>query len=148
MTTPRRRQQSGFTLIELMVVVVIIAIVSSLALTALMNAFDRSRQRATMADMRTVSKAIEIYNSDHGFLPSDGGGIEGLQAVLIPYQSSVVPTRDHWHHPYHYAQSGLDYTLSSYGKDGVAGDAISVTTRHEYDRDIIIINGQFVASPE
>jgi general secretion pathway protein G len=143
------RRQRGFTLIELLVVLVILAIVVSIGIVALMNALDKSRQRATMADMRTISKGIEIYSVDHGHLPSDGGGITGLQAVLTPYESSVIPANDAWGHLYSYSRDDLgNYTLASFGKDGVAGAAITVATRDDFERDIVLVNGQFVAAPQ
>ena len=119
--TRRRREAtrvrpSGFTLVELLVVLVILAIVCSIAIVALMNALDKSKQRATMADMRTVSKALEVYSVDHGFLPSDSGGLTALQSVLTPYQSSIVPVKDAWSHLYTYTRDAEgNYTLESFG---------------------------------
>ena len=141
--------ERGFTLIELLVVLVIIAIVASIGIVAVMNALDKSKQRATMADMRTVSKGIEVYAVDNGHLPADGGGIVGLKSSLIPYQSSVIPTRDHWLHDLAYTTDGNgNYTLASFGKDGVDGEDISIDTKDEYVRDIVIVNGQFLAAPQ
>jgi general secretion pathway protein G len=145
---PERRQE-GFTLIELLVTLVIVGIVTSIALVALMNALDRAKQKATMADMRTISKGLEVYSVDHGHLPSDSGGIAGLQAVLIPYQSSVIPIKDAWGHPYAYSRDNLgNYTLECFGKDGVDGAAITVGTKDDFNRDIVLVNGQFASSPE
>ena len=146
----RRRHESGFTLIELLVVILIISIVASIALIALMNALDKARQRATMADMRTVSKAIEAYSVDHGQPPDDAGGAPALAAVLIPYQTSVLPMRDHWKHQLAYVsdpQSGM-YSIVSYGKDGVDGADSSYALRFDFDLDIVLANGLFVSSPE
>jgi hypothetical protein len=102
-----------------------------------------------MADMRTVSKGIEVYAVDHGYIPSDSGGITALQGVLIPYQSSVIPVKDAWGHPYSYTRDALgNYTLESFGKDGVDGADITVALRDDYNRDIVIVNGEFVAAPQ
>ena len=146
----RRRQQSGFTLIELLVVVLIIAIVASIGLIALMNALDKARQRGTMADMRTVSKAIEAYSIDHGQPPDDAGGMLALAPVLIPYQTSVVPVKDRWLHQMTYLSdppTGM-YSLTSFGKDGIDGADISYTLRFDFDLDIVLANGLVVSSPE
>jgi general secretion pathway protein G len=142
-------RERGFTLVELLVALVILAIVVTIGIVALMNALDKSKQRATMADMRTISKGIEVYGVDHGFLPSDAGGITGLHAVLIPYQTSVMPIKDAWGNPYGYSRDALgNYTLESFGKDGVDGAEITVATRDHFEQDIVIVNGQFVGAPQ
>lgn len=147
--TARRRDEAGFTLIELMVVVVILGVVAALAIVALVGALDRAKQRATMADMRSVSKAIEAYSVDNGFVPSDAGGLEGAADDLVPYAITVLPVNDHWGHPYVYsAPTPNDYTILSYGKDGIDGEDITISTRFDYNRDLMIVNGLFVAAPE
>ena len=55
----------GFTLIELLVVVAVIGIIAAIALPALQSAIDKTKQRASMADMRTVAHAIEVYGMDN-----------------------------------------------------------------------------------
>lgn len=145
-----RTRQSGYSLIELMIVVVVLAIIATIALASIWNALDRAKQRATMADMRTVSKAIELYHSDRGFLPTASGGMAGVRSVLVPYQSSTVPIQDHWGHDYAYTmdQATRSYTIESYGKDGINGVNISLATRFQFTADIVLFNGQFVAAPE
>lgn len=146
----RRRHESGFTLIELLVVVLIISIVATIALVALMNALDKARQRATMADMRTISKAIEAYFVDFGHPPSDALGAPGLAPALIPYQTSVLPMRDRWTHVFDYTSnpaSGL-YSIASFGKDGIDGADSSYAARFDFNLDIVLANGLFVSAPE
>jgi general secretion pathway protein G len=145
-----RTRDAGFTLIELMVVVVIVGIVSSIALVEFMNALDKSRQRATMSDMRTISKAIEAYGVDHNRVPDSTGGIVALTGVLIPYQTSIVPVHDHWRHTYNYESTPAvgAYTIESYGKDGLDGSDITWATRWQFDLDIVLSEGLFLAAPE
>ena len=144
-----REREAGFSLIEVLVVTAVIAILMSVAITSLQNAFDRTRQRATMSDMRTISKALEIYRADTGHYPASGQTMTQLVSILIPYQTSVLPSNDHWKHAYTYEYDDVDnYTIASYGKDGVDGLDVSYSTRFEFDRDIILSNGLFVASPE
>lgn len=148
MNTSTVRSETGFTLIELLVVVAVLGVVMAIAVVALLNAMDKAKQRATMADMRTVGRAVEAYDVDNGFLPDDSGGVQMLQSVLIPYQINVVPVNDHWSNPYSYTRDAVQYTLESFGKDGVDGGNISRATRHDFDLDIVLNNGTFVASPE
>ena len=76
--------------------------------------------------------------------------MDGLKRMLVPYQSSVIPTQDHWGHALAYqvdSTRGL-YTLQSYGKDGIDGSDITLATRLQFNSDIVLANGQFVAAPE
>ncbi len=140
------QSQGGFTLIELLVTLVILGILSSLAIVALFSALDRAKQRATMADIRTVSKAIEAYQVDVGQVPQ--GSMTAIADMLIPYQINVVPQADHWSNPIAYTASATGYSLESYGKDGIDGANISLGTRSDFNLDILLRDGLFVASPE
>ena len=145
----RKPRESGFSLIEVLIVLVVIAVLAAIAIVALSDAFDRAKQRATMADMRSISKALETYRVDTGHYPASGQTMSQVAATLVPYQSSTLPTEDHWKHTYIYATDDLDsYSIESYGKDGINGVQIDYSSRFEFDRDIILTNGAFVASPE
>src|SRR5207245_4089012 len=66
----RMRKERGFTLIELLIVVAIIGIIAAIAIPNLLNAIDRSKQKRTMADMRSVGTACEEYSIDsNNFYP-------------------------------------------------------------------------------
>lgn len=141
--------ESGFSLVELLVVVAVIGVLMAIAIASFKDALDRTKQRSTMSEMRTISTAIEIYKADTGHYPANGQTMAQLVLLLIPYQTNVLPTTDAWKHPYTYETDNVDsYSLASYGKDGVDGLDVSYSTRFEFDRDIILSNGMFVASPE
>ena len=142
-----QRRQAGFSLIELLIVVAVIAIIAGIAMINLMGALERSRQRATMADMRAISVGVEIYEVDKGFLPTAGTMVQ-LRSVLIPYQASVVPIVDRWGRTFSYSQDGVNYTIESFGKDGVDGAEVTYGTRADTTLDIQLSNGQFVFAPE
>jgi len=149
MNSETSRGENGFTIVELLVVLLIISIVVSITLVSLMNAFDKARQRATMADMRTISKTIETYMVDHHVPPSDAAGIDGLVNVLTPYHSTVLPTKDHWRVTYGYSSNQQDaYTIESYGKGGMNGADITLGSRFDFELDIVLADGVFVAAPE
>ena len=139
-------KQRGFTLIELLVTLVILGILAALAIVALFSALDRAKQRATMADMRTISKAIEAYQIDVGRIPQ--GDLTAVAPLLVPYQTNVVPQADHWSNPMIYTASSSAYSLESYGKDGVDGADVSLGTRGDYNLDILLSDGMFIAAPE
>lgn len=145
----RRSSQSGFTLIELLIVVAVIGIIAAISVIQYMGAMDKARQRATMADMRTISRAVEAYLVDNHVVPEDSGGVATLAAVLIPYQISVVPQNDHWGNTYNYTSNAFDtYTLESFGKDGADGANITYNTRMDFFLDIVVRDGLFIAAPE
>src|SRR5262245_41556341 len=140
-------RQAGFSLIELLIVLAVIAIIAAIAMMNLMGALDRSKQRATMADMRAISVGIEIYHVDKGFLPTATTLVQ-LRSVLIPYQANVVPVVDRWGRAFSYSQDGMNYTIESFGKDGVDGAEVTYSTRSNTTLDIQLSNGQFLFAPE
>lgn len=146
----RASREAGYSLLELLIVTVVLAVIVSIALASIWNAFDRAKQRATMADMRSVARAVEIYNSENGYLPLAPAGIMDLKRLLVPYQSSILPTRDHWGHDLSYRvdRTAGVYTIESFGKDGVDGANITLSTKLQFNSDILLSNGQFVAAPE
>jgi type II secretory pathway pseudopilin PulG len=128
-------------LVEVVVGLAVIGIVASIAVAAARTTCDKARQRATVADMRTISRAIQDYVDRTGGPP---GQAEGLVVL-----AEVVPVSDHWHHAYHYSRDTHgNYTVESFGKDGLDGPDISVASRFDFARDIVLANGQFVAAPE
>jgi type II secretory pathway pseudopilin PulG len=124
-------------------------VIAAIAISSLFGAFHRAKQRATMADMRTIARAIETYSVDNNTLPDDSGGLSALLDDMIPYTTNVLPVLDHWGFGYSYVQDGNgNYSLESYGKDGLDGANMSLTSKFEYERDLVLYNGVFVAAPE
>ncbi len=143
-----RRGEAGFTLIELMVVLVFIAIVALIALNAAMYAFDVSRASRTVADMRTIADAVTKYQSDYGALP--GGGLQPVAAIApaLWVSADAGPTVDGWKNPIFYEpittpQGATTFRLSSYGKDGVP-DGLVTGQWLDFYSDTVIEGGVFV----
>ncbi len=144
-----RKSEAGFTLLELLVVTVVVGVLAAISIISMIGALDRAKQRSTMADMRTISRAIEAYNVDTNILPDDSGGLVALVPEMVPYSTNVLPINDHWGKAYFYSQDNNgNYTLESYGKDGVDGADLTLSTKLDFTRDIVIYNGVFVAGPE
>src|SRR5213083_3770574 len=80
------RKERGFTLIELLIVVAIIGIIAAIAIPNLLNAIDRSKQKRTMADMRSVGTACEEYSIDNNFYP-----VYTTQAAVSQLSANITP---------------------------------------------------------
>lgn len=81
----------GFTLIEVMVVVVILGILATLIVPKLMNRPDDAKRVKVMADIRTLEEALELYRLDNGIYPTEGQGLDALVK-----QPSQPPQPDNW----------------------------------------------------
>jgi general secretion pathway protein G len=128
------RPESGFTLIEIMVVLVIIAIMTALIAPQIIGRVDEARVTAAKQDIRTLGTALDFYKMDNFRYPTSNQGLEALikkpdDAPLPNWRAggylkaTTVPT-DPWGNEYRYfqpGQSGADYDLISLGADGEPG---------------------------
>ena len=143
------RKDSGFTLIELLIVVAIIGIIAAIAIPNLLNAIDRSKQKRTMADMRSIGTSCEEYSIDNNFYPvqTTQGAVTGISGNLTPMYIKVVPDKDGWNWNIQYGSmaGGSAYTVRSLGKDGTKNGASGQT--NDFNCDIIFQVGQFTSYP-
>ena len=124
--------QSGFTLIEIMVVVVILGILGALVIPKIMSKQDQARIVAAQADIRNIASALDMYKLDNFSYPSTA---QGLQALVTkpsgtPEAKNWNPDgylkkmpKDPWGNPYQYISPGAhgDFDLYSWGPDGKEG---------------------------
>jgi len=119
-------RQSGFTLIEIMVVVIIIGVLSALIAPNIIGQGDKARITAAQADMRTISTQLDLYKLDNFNYPTTDQGLDAL--VNKPSDAKnwkkdgylqKVP-KDPWGNDYIYVSPGANsaYELSSTGPDG------------------------------
>ncbi|MBA0279521.1 type II secretion system protein GspG [Stenotrophomonas maltophilia] len=125
----RRARQQGFSLIEIMVVVVIIGILAALIVPRLMDRPDQARVVAARQDIAALMQALKLFKLDNGKYPS---AEQGLQVLVKPPQGSgsmpVTPyldrlPNDPWGHPYQYQIPGThgDIDVFSLGADSKPG---------------------------
>ena len=143
------RKESGFTLIELLIVVAIIGIIAAIAIPNLLNAIDRSKQKRTMADIRSIGTACEEYSIDNSFYPvqTTQGDVSTIGTNLEPQYIKLTPTKDGWNWNIQYGSSagGTGYTVRSLAKDGAKNGTAGQTT--DFNCDIVFQGGQFTAYP-
>ena len=138
----------GYTLIELLIVIAIIGLVSAVAIPNLMNAINRARQKRTMADMRGISEAIEMYHTDHSFFPEyNGVSADVLRGDLYIYVRQFNGS-DGWNNPFFYISGGDHYTLRSFGSDGLDDGSTTLGGTHRFATDIVFSDGAVVQWPE
>ncbi|MCR3765717.1 type II secretion system major pseudopilin GspG [Pseudomonas aeruginosa] len=126
-------KQRGFTLIEIMVVVVILGVLAALVVPQIMSRPDQAKVTAAQSDIKAIAMALDIYKLDNHGYPSTQQGLE----ALVSKPSGSPPARnwnldgylkrlpiDPWGNPYQYivpGSQGNAYDLFSYGADGRSG---------------------------
>jgi type II secretion system protein G len=144
-----RASPRGFTLIELMIVVAILGILAAVAIPGLTSAFQRARQKRTMADMRTVATAVSAYGIDYSFMPRLADStVEALTPYLVPTYLRDMPALDGWRRSMQYKAEGLSYTLTSFGADGLEQPSRPFGPTTNFSDDIVLSNGVFVQWPD
>lgn len=129
----RRRRREGFSLVELMVVIVIIGLLATVVVINVMPSRDRAMVEKARADISVLETALETYRLDNLTYPA---GDQGLQALVRAPAGLNRPERyreggyvrrlpeDPWGAPYQYRRPGRDgraYDLYSFGADGREG---------------------------
>jgi general secretion pathway protein G len=119
----------GFTLLELLVVLVVLGLLVSIVGPRYFNQLGKSEGKAAQAQIASIAKALDMYRIDMGRYPSTEQGLAALSAAPAneprwhgPYLQKAVPN-DPWGRPYTYKSPGDtgEFDLLSLGKDGAAG---------------------------
>jgi general secretion pathway protein G len=113
-----RALRSGFSLIEIMIVVVIIGLMAGVVTLATTGYLERAKKERARSDIATYTTALDSYYLQKGKFPDTQEGLK----VLVPDFIKAI-THDPWGHPYQYLKPGKNspYDLISYGADGREG---------------------------
>jgi general secretion pathway protein G len=126
----RRYNQDGFTLIEIMVVILILGLLATIVVQSLRGAADKAKTTKAQADLAEIKTALDRYYLDNGFYPTTDQGLSAL--VSPPTSGRTAPNyesggyierlpQDPWGSAYFYQSDGNSYVLKSFGKGGSEG---------------------------
>ncbi len=127
-----KKSQSGFTLVEIMVVMTILAILAVMVVPRLVGRTDDARRTAAQVQIKNIEQGLSLYKLDNGVYPDTE---QGLLALVQKTTVGQIPKNfreggylpkvpnDPWGNPYLYVSPGThgDYDILSYGADGEAG---------------------------
>ncbi|NKI74123.1 type II secretion system protein GspG [Dickeya sp. CFBP 2040] len=125
-----KRVQQGFTLLEVMVVIVIIGLMATLVLPNIMGSKQRANIQKAKADISAIENALEMYHLDHNRFPEQSEGLSALTEGAGKENSENLSSsyirdlpKDPWGHDYYYANPGRhkDVDVYSSGPDEKVG---------------------------
>ncbi|HPR64928.1 MAG TPA: type II secretion system protein GspG [Thermoanaerobaculia bacterium] len=167
-------RKGGITLIELVVVVTVIAILTMVAVSAVLYGLKEARQKVSMGELQEVARALELYQVDNDGYPPLGVppvAIAALEPYLVPAYIQSLPEHDPWGHTYIYSRAtpmegawrvepgggklNTTYFLLCSGMDGAVENDLStlfpgIPTEEpldKYDEDIVISQASFIHLP-
>ena len=137
MKNHRKRQlphRGGFTLLEVMLVLLILVTIVSLSVGVIRGQRERANVRAAFTYVKTLEHAVKLYDDNVGRPPTTDQGLMALVAVPTdlpnpaawagPYIEDTATSRDPWGNDYQYAspgRTGRPFDIWSYGPDGIDG---------------------------
>lgn len=127
------KEEKGFTLIELMVVVVIIGVLAAIAFPTINNQIDKAKGKRALAELKTMKTALDVYKAENGAYPTTGQIGEAFNDFGLDFGA----INDPWNNAYVYSINSdttpTAYKIVSSGPDGslAAGDDDIMATNNQ-----------------
>jgi len=149
-----RARENGFSLVELMVVLVIIGILAAIAIPNMLDALNRAKQRSSVAELRNWATGVSAYMAERGIVPpaitAAGINVSIIHSDLVPYAVSALHDQDAWKKDMQaFSSDPISYTIVSFGKNGppIWDGCITPATFRIWDLETVISDGIFICSP-
>ena len=126
-----RYGMKGFTQVELMIVIIVLVVLTGIAIPTYMIISGRAREAAVESEMINIGKALEMYRNDSQEYPLPAAYPDAIEDGDY---MAIVPIIDAWENDYQYSSDGSNYTLESFGINGINGG----------NDDIVISNGVLI----
>jgi len=126
----RRKNEDGFTLMEMLVVLVVIGLIAAVAIPQVMKLLGNAKAKAAKIQIQTLENGLNYFQLDMGRFPTDQEGLNALTKAPAgadswsgPYVRNDKQLTDPWGHPFVYKADadGKPYKLESLGADGKEG---------------------------
>ncbi len=126
----KRKSETGFSLIELIVVLVILGLLSAVVAPRVYDKLAKGKEQIAKIQIKELEGGLQLYSFDMGSYPDTSNGLDalvrnqqGFESWKGPYLDKSELPKDPWGKPYVYRSPGMhgDYDLFSYGPDGVEG---------------------------
>jgi general secretion pathway protein G len=125
----KRRSEKGFTLLELIIVLVILGLLAALVVPKLMDKASKGKEKIALLQIKELEGALQLFSFDLGRYPTTSEGLTaliqnpGIESWAGPYLGKNIVPKDPWNKDYGYRSPGMhgDYDLYSFGPDGVEG---------------------------
>jgi general secretion pathway protein G len=148
-----KKKQKGFTLVELLVVVAILAVLAAILLPRFLGYTDKAREAQTMKDIRSMCTVVEAFTATDGNYPEASLDTDNPRSIASVMQSKGIKWTgdetgvvDPWKNPYYYDLTDDYYCVASPGKDGVLNTADDICNIGKVSKKASGLDGNAIPS--